>query len=252
MTFLDMIELYNVGHGKDLDDMTALFADITLDQRLDKSTLIGVLLDYCGAMDCIYETTPTFKYFSDNFFKKYEWNITKLCNTLEFQYDPLKNVNKEWTETTNIEQNLDTEEGRTRANTGSQGNSYSNTKENTHADTDRNNYEDTQTNTISAMNSSSYEPDNKRVTDGSGTTANTGSYTTSDSGTSTRTDNLNERINATKGEDLNWDETDTHIESGTENIAYQDLIQKERKQAEYNIYNWIANKYAHELFLLVY
>ena len=252
MTFLDMIEMYNVTRGNELDDLEAMFSDITLDQRLNKSTLVGVLLDRCGAMDCIYETTATFKYFSNNFFKKYEWNITKLCDTLTFQYDPLKNKNIEWTETTAIEQNLDTEEDRTRANTGTQGTSFTDTKNNTHSDTDRNSYEDNQTNTISAMNSSSYEPDNKRDTSGSGSTSNTGNYTETDTGSNTRTDNLNERINATKGEDLNWDETDTHIESGTDGIAYQDLIQKERRQAEYNIYNWIAEKYAHELFLLVY
>ena len=264
MTFLDMIEMYNVINGNDLDNITAMFNDIVLDQRLDKETLVGVLLDQCGAMDCIYETTATFKYFSNNFFKKYQWNITKLCDTLSFQYDPLKTKNIQWTETTQIEQNLDTEEDRTRANTGTQGNAYeeseskSKTEKNTHADTDNNSYSDTQTNTISAMNSSSYEPDNKRDTSGSGSTTNSGNYTNTDTetnsktSTNTRTDNLNERINATKGEDLNWDETDTHIESGIEGTAYQDLIQKERKQAEYNIYNWIANKYAHELFLLVY
>lgn len=252
MTFLDMIEMYNVTRGNELDDLEAMFSDIVLDQRLDKSTLIGVLLDHCGAMDCIYETTDTFKYFSNNFFKKYEWNITKLCDTLSFQYDPLKTKNIEWTETTSIEQNLDTEEDRTRANTGTQGTSFTDTKNNTHSDTDRNSYEDTQTNTISAMNSSSYEPDNKRDTSGSGSTTNTGNYTETDTGSNTRTDNLSERINATKGEDLNWNETDTHTESGTDGTPYQDLIQKERRQAEYNIYNWIAEKYAHELFLLVY
>lgn len=240
MTFLDMIELYNIAEGNELNDIESIFSDVVLDQRLDKSILAGVLLDYCGAMDCIYTTSPTFKYFSDNFFKKYSHNITKLCDTLTFQYDPLKNKNLEWTETTQIEQNLDTEEDRTRANTGTQGNSYSDTKSNSHSDTDN------ETNTISAMNSSSYEPDNKKDR------SNSGQFSETDSGSNTRTDNLNERINATKGEDLNWDETDRHIESGTDGVAYQDLIQKERKLSEFNIYNWIANKYAHELFLLVY
>ena len=248
MTFLDMIELYNIAEGNELNDIEAIFSDVVLDQRLDKSILAGVLLDYCGAMDCIYTTSPTFKYFSDSFFKKWAWNISKLCDTLTFQYDPLKNKNLEWTETTQIEQNLDTEEDRTRANTGTQGNSYSDTKSNTHSDSDT--YDETDTNTISAMNSSSYEPDNKKVIDGS--KSNSGNFTETDSGSNTRTDNLNERINATKGEDLNWDETDRHVESGTDGVAYQDLIQKERKLAEFNIYNWIANKYAHELFLLVY
>lgn len=228
MTFLDMIQIYNSKNGYELDDIGKLFDNIVLDSRLDKSTLIGVLLDQCGAMHCIYETTATFKYFSDNFFKKYEWNISKLVDSIELEYNPLENRKLHWTETTDITQNLDTsetsDEDRTKSNTGTQGSSYS----------------ENETNTISAMNSSTYEPDSKRDT----------------SGNNTRTDNLSEVIDATntrnKDEDLTWDETDEHTETGTVNTAYQDLIKKEREQAQFNVYNWIANKYSKELFLLVY
>ena len=90
------------------------------------------------------------------------------------------------------------------------------------------------------MNSSDYEPDNKSDT----------------SGNNTRTDNLKEEISATvdkaKEEALNWDETDKHTESGTDGIAFQDLIEKERKVAQFSVYGWIAKKYKDELFLLVY
>lgn len=220
MTFLDMIEIYNAKTGNELDYIKSMFSDIVLDSRLDKDTLVGVLLDHCGAMNCIYETTATFKYFSDNFFKKYEWNIKKLVDTVEAEYNPLINKKLTWTETTDIEQNLDTDEDRSKQNTGTQGSIYS----------------ENETNTISAMNSSNYEPDNKSDT----------------SGSNTRTDNLNESINASKDENLTWDETDVHTEEGLINISYQDLIEKERKQARFNIYNWIADKYAKELFLLVY
>lgn len=216
MTFLDMIETYNIVNGNDLNDIESIFKDIELDERLDKSTLAGVLLDECGAMRCIYETTASFKYFSDLFFKKYAWNITKLVNSLHFEYDPLKNKNMEWTETTQIEQNLDTEENREKNNTGTEGTVFN------------------ETNTISAMNSSTYQPDTKR------------------DGSSTRTDNLKETNDSNKNENLTWDETDTHTESGTERIPYQDLIEKERKVSQFNIYMWIADKYSSELFLMVY
>lgn len=216
MTFLDMIETYNIVNGNDLNDIESIFKNIELDERLDKSTLAGVLLDECGAMRCIYETTASFKYFSDLFFKKYAWNITKLVNSLHFEYDPLKNKNMEWTETTQIEQNLDTEENREKNNTGTEGTVFN------------------ETNTISAMNSSTYQPDTKR------------------DGSSTRTDNLKETNDSNKNENLTWDETDTHTESGTERIPYQDLIEKERKVSQFNIYMWIADKYSSELFLMVY
>lgn len=228
MTLLDIIQIWNMEHGVDLDNITDFFDDIVLDNRLSKEILAGVLLDECGAMESVYNTTPTFKYFSELFFKKYQWNITKLTDSLNFQYDPLKNKNLNWTETTEIEQNLDTGEDT----------SEERSKDNTGTRTSVS--EEDEVNTISAMNSSSYEPDTKRETDG----------------TVTNTDNLNESITAskerTKTEDLTWDETDTHTESGTDRVLYQDLIEKERRVSEFSVYGWIAKKYAHELFLLVY
>lgn len=307
MTLLDIIETYNIMHDKPLDDMGSIYADIDIDERLDKDILIGALLDQCGAMRVIYETTPTFKYFSDNFFKKYKWNIGKLMDTLELRYDPLVNKKLDWTETTDIEQNLDTDEAhteertkgntgtqttadtgtqtnadtgtQTNKNTGTQTNKNTGTQTTAETGTQENEYEDHQENTISAMNADTYQPDNKKDTTGSNTRTDdllntrtddlTGTRTDdltstrtdnltstrTDNLTKTRTDNLEESINAsntrTKDEDLTWDETDTHSETGMTGDA-QSLIEKERKIAQFSIYNWITKKYANELFLLVY
>ena len=228
MNLVDIIQVFNMNSGNDIDDMKKFYADIDIDERIDKSTLVGVLLDECGAMDVLYSTTGTFKYFSDNFFKKYKWNIGKLLDTLDLEYDPIKNKDVEWTETTSIEQNLDTAEesgeNRNRKNTGTQ----------------KNEYKEDETNTISAMNSGSYQPDNKSEKEGS----------------NTRTDDLNEDITSSKdrnkNEALTWEETDKHVESGTNDIIVQDLIEKERRVSQFSVYGWIAKKYAHELFLLVY
>lgn len=217
MTFLDMIEIYNISKGNEnLDDIGSIFADIVIDNRIDKNTMISAILDKCGAMRCIYETTATFKYFSDHFFKKYQWNISRLADTLDFEYNPLQNNKVDWTETTNIKQDLDTVE---------------NTSENRDK---TNGYNGTETNTISAMNSNDYEPDNRSQN------------------TSSATENIDADKDRSKEEDLTWEETDTHHETGTINTPFQDLIEKERKVSQFNVYNWIAEKYASELFLLVY
>ena len=348
VTLIDLIEIYNFNTGRDLDDMGAIFADIELDKRLDKNILIGSIIDECGAMRAIYDTTPTFKYFSDNFFKKYKWNIGKLVDTLEAKYDPLINKNLQWTETTDISQDLLTEEGReegrTKNNTGTQTTNDTGTQttedtgtqttENTGTQTTKdtgtqttnetgtqtinetgtqttnetgtqttnetgtqtNVFDEDQVNTISAMNSSTYEPDNMRETDSTNTrtdnlqnqrtdnlqnqrtdnlqnqrtdnleserTDNLESQRTdnlqserTDNLQSLRTDNLTETIESSidrnKNENLTWDETDKHIESGIINISYQELLEKERKIAQFSIYNWITKKYAKELFLLIY
>lgn len=244
MTLTDLIEVYNMNSGRSLDDIDAFFADIDIDERLDKDILIDSLLDECGAMNAIYTTTGVFKRFSDNFFKKYKWNIGKLLDTLELRYDPLANNNLEWTETTEIEQQLNTSEeageDRTKTNTGTQGIANSGTQGNVYTD----NKEDT----VSAMNSDTYQPDTN--------SASSGSNTRTDNLNELRTDNLSEVIDSdrsrTKDESLDWSETDTHKETGAKNVVLQDLIEKERKVAQFSIYNWISKKYASELFLLVY
>lgn len=292
MTFLDIIEIYNVTNGNDENDIGSLFVDIDIDERLNKDILVGSLLDECGAMRCIYETTATFKYFSDLFFKKYKWNIGKLLDTLELKYDPIKNMNLEWTETTKINQDLATEEeaseNRTKQNTGTQTNANTGTQTNANTGTQTNasnetenvdntgtqsnEYSEEQTNTISAMNSSDYEPDNHRDTSGgntrtdnlsssrtdniSSTRTDNLSSTRTDNLTATRTDDLEENITAgkdrSKNENLTWDEEDKHYESGYKDTIVQDLIAKEREISEFSIYGWIAKKYAKEMFLLVY
>ena len=276
MTLLDMIEFYNMKNDLPVDNIGSLYEDIELDERLDKDILVGVLLEECGAMRCIYETTATFKYFSNLFFKKYKWNIGKLCDTMELEYDPLVNKELNWTEVTDIDQNLDTDEdvskNRTRTNTGTQtmndtGTQTTNdtgTQTTNDTGTQKNEYSESEDNTVSAMNSSSYEPDRKSETSGenertdnlqSQRTDNLQSQRT-DNLQSQRTDNLAEDIGETnsrdKNEQLAWDETDTHTEKGLVNITYQELIEKERKIVEFSVYNWIAKKYAKELFLLVY
>ncbi len=268
MTFLDMIELYNIRKGNELDNIESIFADIDIDSRIDKSVMCGVILDRCGAMRCIYETTATFKYFSDNFFKKYKWNIGKMLDTLDFEYNPLTNYKKNWTETSDIHQNLDTTEGiedsRTTQNTGTQ--STTDTGTQTTADTgtqttedtgtQRNEYNNEEENTISAMNSSDYEPDNKKESNGDNTRTDNLNSTRTDNLNSTRTDNLKEveeRNNSReKSDELTWEEIDTHTESGNVNSDYQDLIEKERKIAEFNVYEWISKKYAKEMMLMIY
>lgn len=244
MNLVDLIQIYNINSGRDLDDVDAFYADIDIDSRLDKDVLINCILDECGAMRVLYDTTGVFKRFSDNFFKKYKYNIGKLIDSLEFEYDPISNLNKEWTETTSIEQQLDTseehDESRSRSNTGTQGV--------TNTGTQGTSYSDEKTNTVSAMNSDNYEPDNKSET--------SGSNTRTDNLSEVRTDNLSESISAdvdkTKNENLSWEETDTHTEKGTNNVVIQELIEKERKIAQFSVYNWITKKYASELFLLVY
>lgn len=328
MTLIDIIQIYNYGTDRDLNDVNALFKDIDIDERLDKNILIGSILDECGAMNVIYNTSWAFKFFSDNFFKKYKWNIGKLLDTLELKYDPLSNKKWNWREDTDITQNLDTTEEKneernkantgtstkdntgeetrtireeententgteTTENTGTQGKANTGTQTTINSGTQGNSetYSSEEVNTISAMNAQSYQPDNKKDITGSRSNTRTDQLQEqrTDALNELRTDNLQEEIeknlleqrqkevtdtneqelretttedlletinatnDRTKNEDLTWDETDIHTEEGADNVIFQELIEKERKVAQFSIYNWITKKYAKELFLLIY
>lgn len=276
MTYLDLIQIYNLQSGRDLNDIEAIFSDIDIDDRVDKSILAGTILDECGAMDCIYTTSPTFKFFSDKFFARYKDNISRVLDTLEVKYNPIESMNVNWTEKTDITQNLDTTEDltedRTRTNTGAttKNNTGSVTTneggsvDTTNTGTQGNTSSGTEDNTISAMNDSNYQPDTHRTT--SSTNSRTDNLsenivknlqtTREDSLSEVTEDDKTERIDANnnrvKNEGLVWNETDTHNETGNKGFAYQDLINKELKIRNFSIYSWIAKKYAKEMFLLVY
>lgn len=308
ITYLDLLQIYNLTSGRDLNDIVSIFNDADIDERVDKGILAGTILDTCGAMRPIYNTSPTFKFFSDNFFARNKEAISRVLDTLEVQYNPLESINVHWTETTDISQNLDTTEDRTedrtKNNTGSQtkNNTGTQTKNNTGTQTKTDTGTETTTmggsetttntgtksetsggtedNTVSAMNDSNYQPDSHKTVSGNNTVTDNLTETLTKELTDATEKNLTEQItddkqetvtddkqetvtddkqetiqannNATKNEQLVWGETDTHNETGSKNYAYQDLIQKELKIRNFSIYSWIANKYAKEMFLLVY
>lgn len=276
MTYLDLIQIYNLKSGRDLNDIEAIFADIDIDERVDKSILAGTILDECGAMNCIYTTSPTFKFMSDNFFARYKDSISRVMDTLEIKYSPLESINFNWTEKTDIKQDLDTTEDftedRTKTNTGTTTTSNTGTTTTTetgsvdtaNTGTQTNNGGLTEENKISAMNDSTYQPDSyKNSTSDNTRTDNLSEHVEKDLGTvredelseqqiDDRSEQVNANNNRTKNEGLVWDETDTHTERGSKGFAYQDLISKELKIRNFSIYSWIAKKYAKEMFLLVY
>lgn len=276
MTYLDLLEIYNLKNDKDLNDIGAIFADADIDERVDKSILAGTILDECGAMHCIYTTSPTFKFMSDNFFARYKESISRVLDALEVKYNPLESINFDWTEKTDIKQDLDTTEDytedRTKTNTGTTTTSNTGTTSTNetgsvdviNTGTQDNQSSLTEENKISAMNDSNYQPDSYKNSESTNTRTDDLSEHTNkdlqsvrqDALTEEQADDKREQVNAnnnrTKNEGLVWDETDTHTERGSKGFAYQDLISKELKIRNFSIYSWIAKKYAKEMFLLVY
>lgn len=244
MTYLDLLQVYNLQNSKELNDIVSIFDGIEIDERVNKSIMATAILDECGAMRCIYNTSATFKVFSDNFFKKYKDNITRILDAMGVEYNPLDSMNFNWTETTNISQIMDTDENTTEDRTKTNNDHETTTNTGTVGESG----DVTEDNTVSAMNESTYQPDSHKSTNSSNTRTNNLTENVVD----TKSENINSDNNRTKNEQLTWNETDAHNERGNKNFPYQDLIQKELELRNFSIYNWISEKYAHELFLLVY
>lgn len=215
MNLADMLDFYAYLH--DVENWDAMLQDYVLTERLDRADLNRVILTELGNA-CPYVTdTSTFKFALETFFIKYKTNIDKLAETLFIDYNPI--INKDYTRKTDADNTNE-------RHSISEGDINEGVTENHDATISLN---------VSAYNDgvATYTPRNQTIEDSTDTTER--------EQISTDVTNIN-------GEET-IDKTE-HI-AGTDG-AYQDLIEKERKAAQFNIYNWIISRMRKELFLLVY
>lgn len=89
MNLIDILDVYALEN--DSEDMQLLFNDYTLDERIDRNVMNTTILSELGASRPITTNPDLFKMLFDNFFKKYSSNITKLVDTMYYEYNPLHN-----------------------------------------------------------------------------------------------------------------------------------------------------------------
>lgn len=279
MTLIELLDFYS--YRNDSDDLTLMLNDYNLDNRLNKNILNMTILSELGAMRPRVNDSFLFKELLENFFNKYSFNITRLVDTMYYDYNPLTNVDYTMTkdEDVNVVENTDSLQNINRGvNESSERDiveSNHRTSDATVVNTDNNTKTDNTTTTTdetlehlkSAYDEVTYSPDFKEIKDNqvrnTGTTSTQGtgtsdidSETTSDNRTDddlTRQTNENSRKtdNVDKTTDTDRLETDRVFGKMGE-TTYQKLIEQERKLAEFNIYNWIIKQMRGELFLLVY
>lgn len=227
MTLLDLMTVGTMYQAKNKEDenLFALWADIVLDERLDKQELIRLLIDDCARMTPLTQTFETFKDMSDRFFKRYEYQIRKLVDTMYLDYNPIWNVDGDVWESRDTERQRDTER------------TLSGNDTDTH--TDKTTYNDTTEHTVSADNASDYQPHSKDASNGGDDKS--GNYTR------TRKD--------TEGTGEHENIGDVFHQRREGNIGVtttQKMINEERELLEFNIYNWISKKYQADLFIQVW
>lgn len=211
MNLIDTLDLYSAYNNS--DDMFLLFEGYIIDNRIDKDTLNKIIIKDLGACKPITTNPDLFKMLLESFFKKYNYNISKLLDTMYLEYNPINN--KKMSRVLND-----------REHRHSVGDIDNTDKYDTNTD-------DTITGEVSAYDATDYQPKDKSIDDKD---VHHEGETTSD-------------IESTVDTDKHTGESYTGKDG---EVSYQSLVEQERKLSEFNIYTWIIERMRKELFLLVY
>jgi len=82
-----------------VEDAYIWLGDVDVDKRLDKEVLAGTLLRVCGALTPVYHEVQSFMYQHKLWFRIKKLSISHLCDTLDYDYNPLENY--DWKEVGN-------------------------------------------------------------------------------------------------------------------------------------------------------
>ena len=175
----------------------------------DKDLLLSTLVNRCASLCVLYPDPDYFKLMSDAWWKRWKDSFEAWFKAFQTEYNPLENYdrNEEWHD--------DIKDDNTIKNTGTVGQSGSNTS----------------TNEKSAYDSSNYSPLNK-VTDTLGTTD---------------TRNLTDKIDNDRDIDHKG-----RIHGNIGVTTSQAMLTEELKVRYNNIYNMISDTFKKELLLAVY
>lgn len=248
------------------------FQDIIIDtnQRLDKNALLDYLLYEFGSMRTVDTDSNTFHDRVRMFFDIHRWNIDKLSDSQNLDYDTLGNV--DWKQVTDYDRSQDVHTSEERdINVDELRTDDTDVSRNETTDVDRNESintkekgsdNSTDTNYVSAFNDN--DDDTKHHRD-----VHQGSYDkeidTTDSETTDTVDketvdtDETETINRKTDDDLETQQNLGELIDVTitkkghdNNFSYQQLIEEERKQAEFNLYKWIGRHFCKELLIALW
>ena len=215
MNLIDLMEIWALKNNN--TEPMGMLKQGEFDSRIDLDLLSGKIVEVCGAMMPVYNTTDSYSYFHKLFFKMWMPQIKRLLDTMDMEYEPLENFRR------SEELNHNT------TDTGWNHNQTDNTHEN-HDDGTADSK-----NKTSAFNESVYQPNEREDTTNHVDT--TGKYNT------TRQDSHEKKF---VGKDVN----SMHGLNGM--YTSQQLLEQQRKVSEYNVYQWIVQKYMEELFICVF
>lgn len=229
MTLANAVELWEYQHSG-----TNFMNGFTIHKDVNKATLLDYLLYDYGELRTVETNSDAFHDAVDNFFKVHKWNIDKLADSMNLQYDTLGNV--DWKQVQDFDRGQDFDSATDRDVGTDRKEGILKDEEGTSDETDKH--------YVSAYN------DDDRDTPKSRDTIHK-SYEETQSIDDSETINTAEDIFKTEQTKENIDLVITK-KGHDGNISYQSLIEEERKQAQFNLYKWIGNYFSTELLICLW
>lgn len=227
-------------NGTELDWSNTIFKYFTVPEGLDKNRAISYIRKRCYSFELNF---PNFnimqdavKVLCDIYGEKWDYFL----KTATAEYDPLIDFSETWNENKNVKDTYK----RTRSATTNRESASNETdsRQNTKGGTNSN----TQTLSNTAYNSSTLQTANKTQSNGSS------SETNSENGSTNVTGNCKENSNSENTHDGNADTNrDIKISGATGRLTAPEMIELQRN-IYLNLYQQIADDFAHELCVMVY
>lgn len=202
-----------------------IFNDLVFPEGVDKQIFIDALVQSCGHTPLLHPDPGYLHYYIPAWGKRTYKIWEKLAATLDLEYNPIENYDRNSTYTDTTDRSLNRTTSNSTKSHGTNNSSGSNTN--------------TSEDKVSADNSSEYQPD--RTSTASGTASDLLTMKSSGSGSGKMTDAENV--------------THTYTERTHGNIGVttsQQMIQSERDLVRYDFYMEIVNSFKREFCLLVY
>lgn len=237
-------------------------------ETADRTRLVNTMIMEYGTYDIFPDNPTVFKVMNKAWWERNLWTFQKMLDTMVFEYDPIENYrryedgweNNDDTESRKRgierESSRDRNENRTRTENTTRNTSQDDT-ENTVTDSTA---DSTSTASVSAYNVESFSNTDKTVANGTG----------NENVTTTRNNKGKDDLTGTIGDDVGEIEKKNETENENENVTNnrekkygilahgnigvtttQQMIQQERDISDFDVYRFMADKWARDFCILV-
>ena len=222
-----------------------IFQGLQLPEGLNREATINEILLQCAELEVVYPNIDIMKLAITTWSVANQYTWQKLYDTMVVDYNPIWNVDANVTETLTGSENRDI------ARTGSGSNNRTlNLSDNETVNlSDNETVNITDTESVKGFNSDSWAETHKNVKAGTDNTTHTGT----DNTTHTGTDNIAITDTESVDDDVTRSETRTQRRTGNIGVTTtQQMLEQERKIAEFNMISYIAQSFKERFCLLIY